>query len=753
MKNDSEIKYAGFFGRLAVFLIDLLIISFLLYALTHVFGNEGIRIGSIVTAWLYWAISLSMWRTTLGGKLLAIEICSTDGSPLSFARASIRFFVSIVPFALYLFWRGMQHSVIPAPSPTMQMLPQLVYLLPPFLIFFTDKRQMIHDIVAGSIVLDVSKRSVDKNDTSIHIVSLGQKILRVIVIGVFLLVFGYVLIYTSVFFMLGKHQHDAYNASFHTTYPVNDHNDSTIVFYHRELQHASKAFVEADGMYEIFEADVKRDLAVNCIEYLLRADHNVSEWIEEGSRFRKNARNKYANTKEKIAKAKANEDYMGRHFYDYDLNDVNEIEDHIADPFGGNGIENNRTCRKKMPVDEMYQAFIYRYISNREEALQDDIREEKYAKPSGTLNKSFYRDQIRKTQSWLKMLYEKHPGYRTYKVQQKRLEEQKKEESKRAKEEKERLRKENALWKSASEGFNYPMYYLKGVDANIRNKEGLTPLMVAVRHGHSFVIDTWAMDGVVADVWAKDPAGKTAWDYIKKPKNRTEEIFSDRMYGALRLFEVYQIVNNRAKIVASGYHNNTDLLDITIDGDVCRNFTFPQHTRCQALKPPAKHDIFKAIKTKDDALFDKLLPTVKDLSIQNKNHYSLLWASILYHNPYALDRLLKKGADKYEIDPMGLKTPVYWTAMHNDTKSLKILLDNGADVHSANIFGDTAIFTAMYKCNNFEAITILLDHSANPYGKNKRGKTVFDKAPVFCKDKEDIVKMKKLLKERSTLSQ
>ncbi len=428
MRNENEVKYAGFFSRLAVFLVDILIVSFLLYTLTSVIGESGSRVAIVVVAWLYWAVSLSRWSRTLGGKLLGIEVRSVDGLPLSFAKASIRVAVSFAPFVLYTVWRDMQHSAIPTPSPTIQMLPQLVYLLPPFLIFFTVKRQMIHDLVVGSIVLDVSQSAIYANHTVGKAVSFGQKIVRIAVVGTFLLLFGYVMLYTSVFFMLGKHQRDAYNASFHTVYPVNDRNDSTIIFYRQELERASKAFIDADDMYDIFEADVKRDFAVDCIEYLLREDHNVSNWIEEGSRFRKNARNKYADTEEMIKKAKANEDYLGRHFYDYDFNEVDSIARRLVDPFGGNGSENNRTCRKKMPVDEIYREFIYRYIANREEALKRNMQEEKYAKPSGYLNKSFYQGRVKQIKSWLNILYEKHPGYAVYKVQQKHLAEQKEKE-------------------------------------------------------------------------------------------------------------------------------------------------------------------------------------------------------------------------------------------------------------------------------------------------------------------------------------
>ena len=131
----------------------------------------------------------------------------------------------------------------------------------------------------------------------------------------------------------------------------------------------------------------------------------------------------------------------------------------------------------------------------------------------------------------------------------------------------------------------------------------------------------------------------------------------------------------------------------------------------------------------------------------------MLWRAISYHNLYVVDKLLQKGADINESDHNGLYTPIFWATTTNDTKLLKVLLKNGANVNAKGKFGNFVLSKAMYKCDSFEAIALLLDNGANPYLKNKHGKTVFDKEPVFCKDKANIVKMQKLLKERSTFSQ
>lgn len=307
------------------------------------------------------------------------------------------------------------------------------------------------------------------------------------------------------------------------------------------------------------------------------------------------------------------------------------------------------------------------------------------------------------------------------------------------------------LWDSAKTGALGANGYFKDMNANIKDEDGMTPLMLAVKNGHTDVVRS--LSEAIVNVREEDYAGKSAFDYINIPTSREEIMYSKRMYGALRALEAEQIVRNKAKIMQYSYKNDTDMLQITIKGAKCDDFLFPKNTQCTAIKPKSKHEIFKAIKAKDNALFDELLPTVRDMSIKNKSNYSLLWASIHYHNFYAMEALLQSGVDIGELDQNGLKPPVYWATMINDTKLLEVLLKHGGDVNSKDLFGSFALSTAMFKCNNFEAIEFLLDNGANPYLKDKRGKTVFDKEPVSCKDKTQIIKMRSLLKERSAFSQ
>ena len=388
----------------------------------------------------------------------------------------------------------------------------------------------------------------------------------------------------------------------------------------------------------------------------------------------------------------------------------------------------------------------YYYVGRYSPDFQTEERKlEKLKKIVYEFQKYFYKISKNKTRE--KVVIDLTAKY--YKRQAKELLRKKKqaEEQKRLYLQRRKEEEQKKLWKVVQQGNLYPLGDFKNFDVNIKNAEGRTPLMLAAQNGYSDVIRS--LSEAQVNVWQKDNEGKTAFDYVGTSTDRMKALSEKRVYGALRVLEVEQIVRPRAKMVQYSYENDTDLLQITIIGMGCDNFRFPKNTECFSSKPASKHDIFKAIKSKDNTLFDILLPTVTDMSIKNKSNYSLLWASIHYHNLYALEQLLNAGSDMYELDQNGLKTPVYWATMINDTKLLTVLLKHGADVNSKDLFGSYALSTAMMNCNNFEAIQILLDHGASPYLKDKRGKTVFDKKPRSCKKKADIAKMRKLLKEGS----
>ena len=303
---------------------------------------------------------------------------------------------------------------------------------------------------------------------------------------------------------------------------------------------------------------------------------------------------------------------------------------------------------------------------------------------------------------------------------------------------------EKKLWESATTGAVGGIGYFKGMNANIKNEQGQTPLMVAVKNGYIEVVR--ALGEATINIKETDDEGKTAFDYIKIPTTKNERMYSKRMYGALRVLEVEQLIKGYAKIVSYKYENDIDFLKVLIRDETCYRFKFPKNTECKEIPKPKKvsHKIFKAIKSQNHEMFDILLKEV-DLNITNRHDYSLLWAGIHYKNLYVVDKVLKKGIDINQLDNNQLHKPIAWSIIHDEVGLLQVLLNNGVDVNSQDKFGSPILFKALYKCKSFKTISLLLDNGANPYLKDERGKTIFDQQAVFCKDKSQIEKMKQLL--------
>jgi len=503
MENRDDLKYAGFFTRLLVVIVDIFVISLLVSIINMLVSIAATPILVPLIWWLYTATMQSKWQTTVGGKIFGIKVLDISLSKLSFFKASIRFIASIAPFLLYAYLRGIQHGMILPPSPTLQMLPQLIFILLPFVMYASKKRQMLHDILVKSIVIDVN-RATQKDDTmGERIVPIGQKILRVIGTLLFLMIFGYVAVYTYVFYTLGKHSSNNYNASFHTVYQTNDYNDTKIIYYQKELEKYSKEFIEAERMYDIFAADTKKDLALNCIQVSLK-EHNVSDWIQVGSNFRKNARNKYANTEDKIKKAKKNSNYMSKHFYTFDLNMVNHIEDDITKTWSD---KNESVCEKKLSTDDMYKMFIEKYISKFE---------------SENIHSQFGSTPQQREIDWFEILMKTHPKYLEKKKEEERVfqiqyqEMKDKEEKEKEKARKVNRDRKNKLYQDTLKRSKQPIFVtirfnknddfdelmIPGSNLEMKNEQGYTLLRAAIFYKNEYVINRLIESG--ANMYAMD---------------------------------------------------------------------------------------------------------------------------------------------------------------------------------------------------------------------------------------------------------
>ena len=119
--------YAGFGTRFVAWIIDLIVIlvgSGLVGIVTFGAGSLLVLVGP----WLYEAFMLSsQWQATLGKRAMSIAVTGIDGKRISFARATGRHFAKYI--SAFLLCIGFIMAA------------------------FTEKKQALHDMIAGTLVV------------------------------------------------------------------------------------------------------------------------------------------------------------------------------------------------------------------------------------------------------------------------------------------------------------------------------------------------------------------------------------------------------------------------------------------------------------------------------------------------------------------------------------------------------------------------------------------------------------------------
>ncbi|KAF5081808.1 RDD family protein [anaerobic digester metagenome] len=161
-QENKEIKYAGFWLRVAAYLIDSLVMSAggLLIAIPVIIGIVGFAVGlegvdnpedflesgrwmyvggiiglillasllGMVMGWLYYALmESSKYGGTLGKIAVGIKVVDMNGNKVTFGKATGRYFSRIVT--------------------------NMTLFVGYIMAGFTEKKQALHDIIAGCLVI------------------------------------------------------------------------------------------------------------------------------------------------------------------------------------------------------------------------------------------------------------------------------------------------------------------------------------------------------------------------------------------------------------------------------------------------------------------------------------------------------------------------------------------------------------------------------------------------------------------------
>ena len=141
-------QYGGFWIRVVAYIIDAIVLTIATIPIALIFGismtagldptavpddaaaggNLLANLLSVVVGWLYYALMESSgMQATLGKKALGLIVTDESGQRISFARATGRYFAKIVS--------------------------ALILLIGFIMVAFTERKQGLHDKLAGTLVV------------------------------------------------------------------------------------------------------------------------------------------------------------------------------------------------------------------------------------------------------------------------------------------------------------------------------------------------------------------------------------------------------------------------------------------------------------------------------------------------------------------------------------------------------------------------------------------------------------------------
>ncbi len=259
-----------------------------------------------------------------------------------------------------------------------------------------------------------------------------------------------------------------------------------------------------------------------------------------------------------------------------------------------------------------------------------------------------------------------------------------------------------------------------GADVNARNKEGVTPLEIAVQDQNYEATKLFTEYG--ANIHTQDTHGNSPFMLAL---NSTDKIF--------------EAVVNKTNINSQDSDGNTTLhIALQKDAPLSKvqyiiSLTEDVNTR----NADGNSALFIAILRNRQKVGELLLAKNADIFSTNINNNSPLRLALKYGGTVQ-DWLVTSKTIK-STDGSG-NTALHYAAEWQYTEAISSLLTKGADVNAKNANGETPLFNAV-KTNNIEVLQLILDGGADINIRDNLGST-----PLHCAVRWDADKsIKKLL--------
>lgn len=129
-----EFVYAGFWLRFVAFIIDSIVVNLVIAVIGAASlgaADDGLTLSGALNLfgnWLYFSLlEAGPWQGTVGKKVLGLSVVDDRGNPISFGRATGRYFGKVIS--------------------------ALILLVGFLMAGFTARKQALHDIMAGALVI------------------------------------------------------------------------------------------------------------------------------------------------------------------------------------------------------------------------------------------------------------------------------------------------------------------------------------------------------------------------------------------------------------------------------------------------------------------------------------------------------------------------------------------------------------------------------------------------------------------------
>ena len=173
---NADNNYASVISRICAYAVDMLfvltvptiliLICNLIFYLT--IGFDWHNNGFLFWLYVFFVVSIPFWlyfsllesserQATFGMRLFGLQVTDTDGKRISFGRALLRAIIKLLPFETNHLVMFLPTPIWLDPQPGFRVgfvAVQLLMILYIAAIFLTKRKQSVHDLAAGTVIVN-----------------------------------------------------------------------------------------------------------------------------------------------------------------------------------------------------------------------------------------------------------------------------------------------------------------------------------------------------------------------------------------------------------------------------------------------------------------------------------------------------------------------------------------------------------------------------------------------------------------------